>query len=453
MSLARAFTAFSCCSAVMATVSTDSMPKARAVEHRPICGCVGSAASASADLDVSLIPVTQCRSHAVRNVGQARHYVRAGSTSGIFSCIFAGMNESTSGSANPSLLVAAREALGLTQSQLAEELTRLAGAKPEISQGYVSRAEKGTLTVSDERLDLFARALEATPDLLTSDAKLWSLGEGCLYHRNRASTKASTLRRLHAKINLLRLYLQRLGTTAAIERHEFRLVPLRVGGVDSPEDAARALRQSLDLPRGPIESVTAVAEQVGAFVVPMSLGVREVDATSLHPPGEAPVFVINTDAPPERQRFTLAHELGHIACAPAPDMDAEEMAQAFASEFMAPAALIRDDLTAAPITPARLLQLKGRWLMSAAALLRRAVDLAVITDSRYRTLNTQISALGWRIGEPEPLTEEVPTVVPSIIAEVVRSTGSWDIAAATAGTTAESFRTLFGPMVTGEADD
>ena len=196
------------------------------------------------------------------------------------------MNELGAESANPSLLIAAREALGLTQNQLAEELTRLAGADPKISQGYVSRAEKGTLTVSGERLDLFAQALEVTPDLLTSDAKLWSLGEGCLYHRNRASTKASTLRQLHAKINLLRLYLQRLGTTAAVERTEFRLVPLQVGGVDSPEDAARALRRSLDLPKGPIESVTAVAEQVGAFVVPMSLGVREVDATSLHPPGE-----------------------------------------------------------------------------------------------------------------------------------------------------------------------
>jgi Zn-dependent peptidase ImmA (M78 family) len=363
------------------------------------------------------------------------------------------MNESDIESANPSLLVAAREALGLTQNQLAAELTRMAGAEPKISQGYVSRAEKGTLTVSGERLDLFARALEATPDLLTGDAKLWSLGEGCLYHRNRASTKASTLRRLHAKINLLRLYLQRLGTTAAVERNEFRLVPLRVGGVDSPEDAARALRQSLGLPKGPIESVTAVAEQVGAFVMPMSLGVREVDATSLHPPGEAPVFVINTDAPAERQRFTLAHELGHIACAPAPDMDAEDMAQAFASELLAPASLVRSDLTAAPITPARLLQLKSRWLISAAALLRRAVDLAVITDSRYRMLNTQISALGWRAGEPEPLAEEAPTVVPSIIADVVRSTGSWDAAAATAGTTPENFRALFGPMVTGEAHD
>jgi Zn-dependent peptidase ImmA (M78 family) len=364
------------------------------------------------------------------------------------------MNSSwATGDANPDLLIAAREALGWTQKQLADELTRLSAADPKISQGYVSRAEKGSLTVTGERLELFAAALAATPDLLVSDAKLWSLGEGCLYHRNRASTKASTLRRLHAQINLLRLYLQRLATDATASLTEFRLVPLQVGGMDSPEDAARALRRSLRLPDGPVESVTAIAESVGALVVPMSLGGREVDATSLHPPGEAPVFVVNTDAPAERQRFTLAHELGHIACAPAADMDAEEMAQAFASELLAPAAQVRPDLKAAPITPARLLQLKARWRMSAAALLRRAVDLAVITDSRYRALNTQMSALGWKTGEPEPLPAEVPTVVPALVGAAIRSTGGPQAAADRAGTTVENLRALFGDDVMGAGDD
>lgn len=357
------------------------------------------------------------------------------------------------GEANPDLLVAAREALGLTQTRLAEELTRLSGAVPRVSQGYVSRAEKGVLAVFGERLELFADALESTPDLLVSDVKLWSLGEGCLYHRNRMSTKASTLRQLHARINLLRLYLRRLAAGSGVTLGEFTLSPLPVGGLDGPEDAARALRRTLGLPDGPIGSVTAVAERVGALVVPMSLGGREVDATSLHPPGEPPVFVINADAPAERQRFTLAHELGHVACAPPADMDAEEMAQAFASELLAPAAQVRAHLKAVPITPARLLQLKAHWRMSAAALLRRAVDLAVITDSRYRTLNTQMSALGWKTMEPEPLTAEKPSFVPALVASAVRVTGSVAAAAALAGTTPTNLRVLFGDDVLGADRD
>ena len=125
-----------------------------------------------------------------------------------------------------------------------------------------------------------------------------------------------------------------------------------------------------------------------------------------HPPGEPPLFVINADAPTDRQRYTLGHEIGHVACVPAAGQDAEEMAQAFSAELLAPAHQVRADLKAAPVTPARLLQLKAVWQVSAAALLRRAVDLAVISDSRYRGINAQISALGWRTGEPEPLPAE-----------------------------------------------
>jgi Zn-dependent peptidase ImmA (M78 family) len=346
--------------------------------------------------------------------------------------------------ANQQVLVAAREALGLTQTQLAHRLSDLLGADPKISQGYVSRVEKGALTVSGDRLALFATALECTPDLLAADTKIWSLGEGCLYHRNRASTKASTLRMLHARVNLLRLHLHRLADVAGQSLPEFTWTPMHVGGMDGADDVAEAVRSELRLGQGAVESVTAIAERMGALVMPMSLGGREVDATSLHPPGEAPLFVINTDAPTDRQRFTLGHELGHIACSPDPGEDVEEMAQRFSAELLAPSAELRNDLRAAPITPARLLQLKAVWRISAAALLRRAVDLAVISESRYRSINAQISALGWRTGEPEPLPAEQVVVVPALVQAAVKAAGGADAAAAAAGTTTDKLRELFG---------
>ncbi|WP_395107597.1 helix-turn-helix domain-containing protein [Actinomadura sp. SCN-SB] len=345
--------------------------------------------------------------------------------------------------ANPHLLVAAREALGLTQSQLASRLSRLEGNRSKISQGYVSRVESGALTVTGERLALFAEALESTADLLASEAKLWSLGEGCLYHRNRKSTKASTLRVLHARINLLRLYLHRIAGLAGRSLPEFTWEPVRVGGMDGPDDAARAVREALHLGEGAVESVTEIAESMGALVIPMSLGGREVDATSLHPHGEPPLLVINTDAPTDRQRFTLAHEIGHIACAPDAGEDPEEMAQAFAAELLVPAHQVRADLKAMPLTPARLLQLKATWRVSAAALLHRAVDLGAITESRYRAINAQISALGWRTGEPEPLPTERATVVPGLVRDAVAKSGGVKAAAEAAGTTPANFSALF----------
>jgi Zn-dependent peptidase ImmA (M78 family)/transcriptional regulator with XRE-family HTH domain len=343
--------------------------------------------------------------------------------------------------ANPALITAAREALGLTQADLADRLTKLAGQR--VTQGYVSRIEKGTLAASGDRLAWFAAALEATPELLALDAKMWALGDGCLYHRHRASTKASTLRQLHARINLLRIYMQRLAETAGRELPRFTFEPQHVGGMDTAADAARAVRAALGLPDGAVASVSAVAERLGALVVPMSLGGREVDATSLHPPGEAPVFVVNTDAPAERLRFTLGHELGHVACAPDPGQDVEAMAQAFAAELLAPTSQIYPDLTAEPITPARLLVLKARWKVSAAAVLRRARDLAVVSDSRYRSVSAQISALGWQTAEPEPLAADRANVVPDIIAAAIASAGGIEAAATAAGTSVTNLNTFF----------
>ena len=346
--------------------------------------------------------------------------------------------------ANESLLIAAREAVGLTQAQLAKRLTELAGPGQQVSQGYVSRVEKGALTASDERLALFAEALMVTPGLLASEAKIWSLGDGCLYHRNRRSTRASTLRKLHAQVNLLWLHLQRLAVATSRPLPDFSWAPVQTGGTESPADVARRVRERCGIAAGPVPSVTAVAEQMGALVVRLPLGSREVDATSLHPPGESPLFVVNSDAPADRQRFTLGHEVGHVACIPGGGSDPEEMAQQFSGELLAPARELYGDLKAADITPARLLELKRKWLISAAALLYRAHDLAVIRESSYRRISAQISALGWRTSEPDPLAGERATVVPKLVRQAIKAAGGIEAAAAAAGCTTTVIRALAG---------
>jgi Zn-dependent peptidase ImmA (M78 family)/transcriptional regulator with XRE-family HTH domain len=359
--------------------------------------------------------------------------------------------------ANEDLLIAAREALGLTQVQLAARLSELAEGEQPISQGYVSRVERGALTLSDERLAQFAEALMVTPGLLVSNEKVWSLGDGCLYHRNRRSTRASTVRKLHAQVNLVYLHLRRLAAAASWQLPDFTWVPIHTGGVDSPADVARRVRERCGITTGPVPSVTAVAEQMGALVVALPLGSREVDATSLHPPGEPPLFVVNSDAPADRQRFTLGHELGHVACKPGGGSDSEQMAQQFSGELLAPARELYKDLKAGDITPARLLELKRKWLISAAALLYRAHDLAVIRESQYRRISAQISALGWRTSEPDPLSGECPAVVPGLVRQALKATGSIEAAAAAAGTIPTQLRALAGPAAaettTGKASD
>ena len=76
------------------------------------------------------------------------------------------MPEQTIGVAQPRMLVLARESRAMTQGQLAKAMQALEGSDGKVSQGYVSRAEAGRLTVNGERLDLWARALGYPPRLL-----------------------------------------------------------------------------------------------------------------------------------------------------------------------------------------------------------------------------------------------------------------------------------------------
>jgi Zn-dependent peptidase ImmA (M78 family) len=60
----------------------------------------------------------------------------------------------------------------------------------------------------------------------------------------------------------------------------------------------------------------------------------------------------------------------------------------------------------------RYLQLKRRWGVSLAALVRRARDVGVISDHAYYRANVHISAVGWRQREPGGRDQaEKPTVL------------------------------------------
>jgi Zn-dependent peptidase ImmA (M78 family) len=97
----------------------------------------------------------------------------------------------------------------------------------------------------------------------------------------------------------------------------------------------------------------------------------------------------------------------------------EEQADRFAAELLMPAADIRSELGSPSLE--RLLALKGRWRVSAAALLRRAYDLGLVSDYSYRGMNTEMSAAGWRTAEPAPIPPERPRALAETLAKLRRT--------------------------------
>jgi Zn-dependent peptidase ImmA (M78 family)/transcriptional regulator with XRE-family HTH domain len=215
----------------------------------------------------------------------------------------------------------------------------------------------------------------------------------------------------------------------SLERHvEFPEVavpslPVALDGPDDggPERAARLVRETWDIRTGPAGHLVRLLEHHGILVVFSPPQAASVDAFSFDS-RLRPVVVLNPiKRDYYRQRFDVAHELGHLIMhgdAEPGSRVAEEQAHRFASELLMPAAEIRDMLPAimGGSVWVTLAKLKEHWGVSMQALLFRARRLGRLGDVSYRNAMTTISARGWRRDEPGLVTAiEQPSLLPKAV--------------------------------------
>lgn len=303
------------------------------------------------------------------------------------------------------MLILARESRGLTQAELAQ--------RTDISQGNISKYESGLLNVSEEHMQRIADALDYPETLFTLSERRYGFGSSCTYHRKRQTMPVRELKILLARINLRRIQIARLLNGADIDSdNEF--LRLDVDEYDGDcERIAQLVRQTWQIPSGPVENLVEVMESAGGLVFIESFRTRKLDAISQWVPGLPPIFFMNADMPGDRARFTLAHELGHLIMHRVPTDDMEQEADRFASEFLMPAADIGHDLHTLSLP--RLAQLKSYWKVSMAALITRARDLGKISPRQYRSLFEQLSRSGYRMAEPIPIPLEQPSLVKDLV--------------------------------------
>jgi Zn-dependent peptidase ImmA (M78 family)/transcriptional regulator with XRE-family HTH domain len=296
---------------------------------------------------------------------------------------------------NREMLIVAREALGLTQRDVAEA----AGT----TQGRVSKIETGTLEPTPELLQQFSKVLQVPVSFFSKQEDIRGIPES--YHRKRMSLGATVLRRINANVNLRIWQVATLLRSAAVEsKHEVPALDLdEYGG--SPEEIARAIRSFWQLPPGPVRNLARSMENAGVVLVPMDFGAREIDGIGMRPKGLPPLVFFNKAAPGDRTRFTLAHELGHLVMhthlPPYPKM--EEESNAFAAEFLMPKRDILPQFLSGRVTRQSLAGMKPVWRVAISALLRRAYQLQVIDYNRYTRLWQELSKLGYRTREPAEL--------------------------------------------------
>ena len=306
---------------------------------------------------------------------------------------------------NHDMLTLARESRGLTQSAL----SRRAG----ISQGRISKLEVGLIPASHSTVAMLAAALELPTEFFHQVDSVYGPGISEFFHRKN-SVSSRILSQLHANLNLRRIHIDRLLASAELNAENIpQLDPDEHGG--SPKLVAQTVRAIWQLPAGPVKNLTRAVEDAGGIVALLDFGTPKIQGVSRWVPGMPPMFFLNEQMPGDRQRLTLAHELGHVVMHRIPTPEGEREAFEFAAEFLMPESEVSPYLDR--VTLQSLAALKPYWKVSIAALLYRATELRCISPRQQRSLWMSMGKLGYRRKEPPEL--DIPIEQPTILQELI----------------------------------
>ncbi|MFA5269611.1 MAG: XRE family transcriptional regulator [Methanoregula sp.] len=177
--------------------------------------------------------------------------------------------------------------------------------------------------------------------------------------------------------------------------------PKTITSFEEAEAAAQDLRAAWDLGTDPIENLTYLLEDKGIKIGIIS-GITRFDALYTEYVGHQ-VIVVKENLPRARQRFSLAHELGHCLLEVNGGLDEEKAMHRFAGAFLVPRekVLFELDETRHKISIRELLILKKKYGFSMGAWLHRAMELGIITPENYLGMLKFFAKKGWNRKEPD----------------------------------------------------
>ena len=199
----------------------------------------------------------------------------------------------------------------------------------------------------------------------------------------------------------------------------------------TPEEAAKALRLQWGLGNGPIDNLVSIVEQHGILVTSFNTSSDDVDAfsTCVNSPNAQTYLIAysNNKTSAARIHFDIAHELGHICLHEwSEDIDElskeefkirERQANDFAAAFLLPEETFKYDAMQGPPSLLFYKQLKKKWKVSIAAMIRRAEKLGVLTTEEYQILIRTMQRRGQR--KEEPLDDILITASPALLKTAV----------------------------------
>jgi Zn-dependent peptidase ImmA (M78 family)/DNA-binding XRE family transcriptional regulator len=323
-------------------------------------------------------------------------------------------------------LKAAREARGIaTATSFAEMIG--------VTRAAVSQYELGVQTPSPEVMRIISQRLNLPIQhfLLPPPAP-----SGTLFFRSMASATKSDRIRIGRQFQWLRDITDTVSNYVRVPNVDIPEAdvpdnPIRITD-EHIEQAATNLRRHWKLGNGPISDLNLLLENKGVILASIDVETDRIDAFSNWCDQRRRAYVILARAKrfAARTRANAAHELGHMVLhrnlketdlrRPALFKEIERQAFRFAGAFLLPEPTFLRELYS--VSLGALQELKPRWKVAMAFMLKRAEDLGAVNETHARRLWINLARRGWKRREPldDHLQPEYPRFLKRCIEMIVQ---------------------------------
>lgn len=294
-------------------------------------------------------------------------------------------------------LYRARKAAGLSLRDL--------GAQVGLTHAAIKKYEDELAAPSSTNLLKLARALNVRAEYFFRPEIV--VLEKIVYRKRNTLPKKRLEAIEHEVIDQIerRVELESLFPTPPVTPFEpVQGLPDLVEDLEQIEGIAETVRNAWDLGYNPIPDLVDVLETHGIRVFMIDSNTDSKFDGLAASVNQMPIIVVGSNWPGDRQRFTLAHELGHLMLNDRlpQEIDEEIACNRFAGAFLIPQKSVKQELGAHRnyIELKELALLKEEFGLSMSGLLYRARDLNIVSAAWRNEQAKLFRIKGWHITEP-----------------------------------------------------
>jgi len=307
-----------------------------------------------------------------------------------------------------------RHSLGISLRDLETKIDN------RVSAQAISKYERGKSIPSSGVLIALAGALGVSVDYLASDTDI--VLESVEFRKKNFTSKREKIQVEARVLDFLQRYLtvEDILNLSTVGWDMPREAPWPIlQNLTEVEHAALNLRLYWRVGMSPIQNLVELLEDRGIKILslPLSDNIDGLTARVSRNNGTATssAIVVNRKQGGERQRFTIAHELGHLVLEVGSEINEENAAHRFAGAFLMPAETLRAEIGnfRKSIGWSELFELKRFFGVSVQALAYRCMETGIFNKSLFQYLFDEFKRRGWRTApytEPQAIQKcEEPT--------------------------------------------